>query len=85
MWCASDNHSNTCHICTKELLDLTLSSYLQNINFGRNCPKCHIIILKNHNFSSIIGTSYTNCFYPINVLAGTCQEYSFSFLPVVSR
>ena len=21
MWCVSDNHSNMCHICAKELLD----------------------------------------------------------------
>ena len=42
-------------------------------------------IRKNHNFSSIIGRSYTNCFYPINFMAGICEEYSFLFLPVVSR
>ena len=40
-------------------------------------------IRKNHNFSSIIGTFETNCFYPINFVAGTCEEFSFSFLQVV--
>ena len=34
---------------------------------------------KNSNFSSIFATFKTN------FIAGTCQEYSFSFLPVVSR
>ena len=36
-------------------------------------------IHKNHNFSSIIGGFLTNCFYPINFMAGICEEYSFSF------
>ena len=40
---------------------------------------------KNCNLLSIIGTFKTNCFYPINFMAGTCKEYTFSFLPVVSR
>ena len=39
---------------------------------------------KNRNFSSIFAPFQTNCFIPINFMAGTCQEYSFSFLPVVS-
>ena len=40
---------------------------------------------KNRNFSSIFATFKTNCLIPINFMAGACQEYSFSFLPVVSR
>ena len=40
---------------------------------------------KNRNFSSIFATSSTNCFIPIKFMAGTYQEYSFSFLSVVSR
>ena len=32
-------------------------------------------IHKNHNFSSIIGRFYTNCFYPTNFMAGTCEKY----------
>ena len=36
-------------------------------------------IHKNHNFSSIIGRFKTNCFYPINFMVGTCEEYSFIF------
>ena len=31
------------------------------------------------NFSSIFATFETNCFIPINFMAGTCQEYSFIF------
>ena len=27
----------------------------------------------------------TNCFILTNFMAGTCQEYSFPFLPVVGR
>ena len=34
---------------------------------------------KYRNFSSIFETFETNCFIPINLMAGTCQEYSFSF------
>ena len=40
---------------------------------------------KFRNFSSIFATFETNCFFPINFMAGTCQEYSFSFLPVATR
>ena len=35
---------------------------------------------RNSNFSNT-----PNCFYPINFMAGTCKECTFSFLPVVSR
>ena len=35
------------------------------------------------NFLSIIGSFKTHCFYsrPINLMAGTCKEYTFSLLP----
>ena len=42
-------------------------------------------IHKFRNFSSIFATFETNCFIPINFMEGTCQEYSFSFLPVATR
>ena len=32
---------------------------------------------KFRNFSSIFATFETNCFIPINFMAGICQEYSF--------
>ena len=32
---------------------------------------------KYRNFSSIFATFWTNCFIPINFMAGTCEEYSF--------
>ena len=35
---------------------------------------------KYRNFSSIFATFQTNCFIPINFIAGTCQEYSFVFI-----
>ena len=37
------------------------------------------------NFSSKFAIFETNCFIPINFIAGACQEYSFSFLPVFAR
>ena len=40
---------------------------------------------KFRNFSSIFATSETNCFIAKNFMAGTCQENSFSFLPVATR
>ena len=43
MWCASDNHNDTCHIYAKGFLDLTFDqTFSQNIKFPRNCPKFHI-------------------------------------------
>ena len=42
IWCAEDNHTYMCHIYAKGLCELWLSSYWQNINFSRNCPKFHI-------------------------------------------
>ena len=36
------------------------------------------------NFKSIIGTRYTYCICPINFMAGTCKESTFSFLMVLA-
>ena len=38
----------------------------------------------SQKYLSIIGKRKTNCSYPINFMAGTCEESTFSFLPVVS-
>ena len=32
MWCASDNHSNMCHICAKELLDSNFKGIFSDSN-----------------------------------------------------
>ena len=74
MCCASDNHNYMCHTCAKEFLDSSFNyTVIDKIsNFHDIAP----------NFSSIFVTFWTNCFIPINFIAGTCQEYSFSFLPV---
>ena len=86
MCCASDNHNDMCHTCAKEFLnfDLQLSNYWQNIDIFTILPQISHFH-KNRNFSSIFATFETNCFIPINFMVGACQEYSFSFLPVVSR
>ena len=44
MCCTTDNHNYMCHTCAKECFKfkLWLSSYWQNINFSRYCPKFHI-------------------------------------------
>ena len=42
-------------------------------------------IHKNRNILSINVTFQTNCFYSINFMAVTCKEFTFSFLPVMSR
>ena len=82
---AAGNHYYMCHTYAKEILDSTsieqlLTKYQIFTKFPQ-IPHFH----KNHNFSSIFATSYTDCFIPINFMAGTCQEYTFSLLPVVSR
>ena len=64
--------------------EFQLSSYWQNIKFSQYCPKISHFH-KNRNFSSLFAPFLTNCFILISFMAGTCQEYSFSFLPVVSR
>ena len=64
--------------------DLQSSSYWQNIKFSHYCPKFYIFT-KIVIFWSIFAAFKTCCFLAINLMAGTCQEYSFSFLPVVSR
>ena len=85
IWFAEDNHSYVCHICAKGFLDSNFNqAAIDKISiFFTKLPQISHI-RKNHNFSSIIGTFQTNCFYPINFMAGTCEEYSFPFLPVVS-
>ena len=54
------------------------------MNFFMKLPQISHI-QKNHDVLSIIGTFNTNCFYPLDFMAGACKEYTFSFLPVVSR
>ena len=39
---------------------------------------------KHCNFERIFAKRYTNCFYPINFMAGTFKESAVSFLAVVS-
>ena len=58
MCCASDNHNYMCHTRAFFLkFELQLSSYWQNINFSRYCPKCHI-------FTKIIFQVYLQLFRP---------------------
>ena len=83
MCCASDKSQlYMSHMCKKSFkFELLLSSYWQNINFSRYCPKFHIFI------KIVIFQIYLQLFRPTasSLMAGTCQKYSFSFLPVVSR
>ena len=87
MCCASDNYNYMCHTCAKEFFEfeLQLKSYWQNIKFSRYCPKFPIFKFRNFSSIGLFATFETNCFIPINFMAGTCQEYSFSFLPVATR
>ena len=51
------------HMCKRILrFELRWSSYWQNINFSRNCPKFHI----NRNFSSIFATLLDQLLHPYN-------------------
>ena len=79
MWCAADNYNYMCHPCAKRFLDSNLNeAVIDKIPiFTKLSQISHI--RKNHNFSSLIGRFYTNCFYPINFMAGICEEYPFSF------
>ena len=85
MCCASDNPI----ICVTRVqknvqIRASIKQLLTKYEIFTKLPQIpHIQI--NRNFSSIFATFSTNCFTPINFMAGTCQEYSFSFLPVVSR
>ena len=85
MCCASDNHNYMCHTCAKEFLYSSFNKKLltkyQIFTILPQISHFH----KFRNFSSIFATFETNCFIPINFMAGTCQEYSFSFLPVATR
>ena len=61
-----------------------LCSFWQNIKFSRNYPKFHIftkIVIFQVGYNCIF---YTNCFIPINFMAGTCQKYSFCQLWAVN-
>ena len=52
MWCAADNHNDTCHTCSKGFLESNLNEADINkiSNFYKNCPKFHI--RKNRNLVS---------------------------------
>ena len=58
-----------------------LSSYQQNIDFSRNCPKLPIFT-EIMFFKHVFWNWYTKCFYHVAV---EYQEPTVSFLPVVSR
>ena len=85
MCCAADNHNYMCLTCAREFLNSnfneTVIDKISNFTKLPQIPHFHI----NRNFSSIFASLWTNCFIPINFMAGTCQKYSFSFFPVVSH
>ena len=65
------------HMCKRIFkFELQLSSYWQNIKFSWYCPKF------SHFTNIVIFQIYLQLFRPTaptNFMAGTCQEYSFSF------
>ena len=69
--------------------DLWIRTLIQQLltkyQFFTKLPKISHIHKNRIFFKSVIGNIYTNCFYPINLMAGTCKESNFSFLPVVSH
>ena len=85
MWCAVGNHNYMSHICAKGLLDsnFLIKQLLTKYQILTKLPQISHIH-KNRIFKMMIGTFKTNCFFPIIFLAGTCQESTFSFLPVMS-
>ena len=84
MCCATDNHNYMRHTCTKEFLDSNFNeAVIDKIsNFHEIAPNSTYI---NRNFSIIFAIFLDQLLHPLNFMTGTCQEYSFSFLPVVSR
>ena len=51
--------------------ELLLSGYWQNINFYEIVP--NFTYSQNCNFKNFIGKRKTNCFYPVNFMAGACN------------
>ena len=77
------SESYVSHMCKRIFkFELQLSRYWQNTKFLPYCPQFHILY---SNFSSIFANFLDRLLHPINFIARTCQECSFSFLPVVSR
>ena len=68
------------HMCKRTFrFKLQLSSYWQNINFSRNCPIFYlftVIVIFQVYLQLLDQAGY---FYPLNFMAGTCQEYSLHF------
>ena len=82
---ASDNHNYMCHTCAKEFeIRASIKKLLTKYQIFTKLPQISHFH-KFRNFLSIFATFETNCSIPINFMAGTCQEYSFSFLPVATR
>ena len=85
MWCASHNHNNMRHIRAKELLDSIFNeAVIYKISiFNEIAPNFTYsqksqLLKYNWDFGA-------NRFFPINFMAVTCEECTFSFLPVVRR
>ena len=72
MWCAAGNHNYMSHVCAKGFLDLNFNQAV--IDKISNLLE----IAQNFTYISLY-------FFPMNSMAGTCRECTFSFLPVVSR
>ena len=75
MWCAADNHNDTCHTCAKEFLVLVS-------NFNSAVIK-KILIFEGFalNFTFLQNSQFVNHKPGIN----TPTIYFFLFLPVVSH
>ena len=72
-------------MCEKEFSDSTFNlAVIGKISIFQEIAP-NFTYRKRFNFLSIIEFFYTNCFYPIHLMAVACEEYSFSILPVVSR
>ena len=85
IWCAEDHHSYMCHICAKGFLDVNFNlAVIDKISIFHEIALNFTYSQKIIILDSVIGTFWTNCFYSINFLVGTCKQYTFSFLPVVS-
>ena len=82
MWCAADNQNYMCHIiCAKEFLDLnTDSAVLDKMSsfheIGSN------FTYKNRKFLKYNWNYLDQLLIPINLMAGTWCESTFSILPI---
>ena len=74
MCCASVSLNYMCHTFNKAVID-------KISNFPDIAPNFTF----SYFFKYILQLFRPNASSPIDFMAGTCQEYSFSFLPVVSR